>query len=113
MNTPALFAADFVHYAALFRSVVSEAAQHDYAGTLAVSFGTGPAADPIGQINHGIAEGRMIAGDFDSDGDIDFLYQAGNIAGSGFGFLENNGSGGFINHTSLAGTPFSSFNFAA
>lgn len=79
----------------------------------AVSFTN--AADPLGQIFGGVAEGRMIAGDFNNDGDVDFLYQAGNTAGTGFGYLSNNGGGSFTNVTNAnaAGTPFTSFNFAS
>ncbi|WP_274627603.1 DUF4347 domain-containing protein [Arvimicrobium flavum] len=72
------------------------------------------AADPLGQINGGSGEGRMIAGDFDSDGDVDFLYQAGNTPGSGFGYLQNNGSGSFTNvaNANTAGTPFATADFS-
>ncbi|WP_162946175.1 gliding motility-associated C-terminal domain-containing protein [Chitinophaga barathri] len=60
-----------------------------------------------------LALGRMIVGDFDNDGDKDILYQVGGTAGTGIGFLRNNGSGAFTNVSpaSSAGTPFSSFDF--
>jgi VCBS repeat-containing protein len=92
----------------------TDTALANYDGLLAVSFGAGPAADPIGDINPGNAEGRMIFGDFDNDGDIDVLYQDGNTAGTGFGYKQNNGAGVFttFSNANSAGTPFTSFNFA-
>ena len=59
--------------------------------------------DPLADI--GAFDARMVFGDFDSDGDIDAIYQNGNTAGSGFGYFQNN-NGTFTNFTSLAGTPF-------
>jgi methionine-rich copper-binding protein CopC len=51
---------------------------------------------------------RMVWGDFDGDGDVDALYQNGNSAGSGIGFLRNDGGLSFTNFTdaAVAGTPF-------
>ncbi|WP_304350731.1 Ig-like domain-containing protein, partial [Comamonas testosteroni] len=59
--------------------------------------------------------GRMVWGDFDNDGDQDILYQSGNTAGTGFGFVRNNGNGSFtdfVNASGTAGNPFTGFNFA-
>ncbi|GAA0650737.1 beta strand repeat-containing protein [Brevundimonas lenta] len=53
--------------------------------------------DPIGDT--GAFDSRMIFGDFDGDGDIDILYQNGNTAGTGIGYLQNNGNGTFVNYT--------------
>lgn len=57
---------------------------------------------------------RMTYADYDSDGDIDILYQSGNTAGAGFGYLQNTGNGTYNNFTdaTVAGTPFSGFSFA-
>ena len=79
-----------------------------------VKFTTEP--DPIGDIHTaGAAENRLIFGDFDSDGDVDILYQDGNTAGAGFGYMSNNGSGGFTDFTdaNAAGTPFDAFDFTS
>jgi len=67
--------------------------------------------DPIGDT--GPFDSRMIFGDFDGDGDIDILYQNGNTAGAGIGYMRNNGAGSFTNFTdaAAAGTPFSGVDF--
>lgn len=56
---------------------------------------------------------RMVWGDFDGDGDIDALYQNGNTAGSGIGYLRNDGALSFTNFTNAAaaGTPFTGVSF--
>ena len=61
--------------------------------------------DPIGDT--GAFDSRMIFGDFDGDGDIDILYQNGNVAGAGIGYMRNDG-GTFTNFTNAnsVGTPF-------
>jgi hypothetical protein len=66
--------------------------------------------DPIGDT--GAFDSRMIFGDFDGDGDIDILYQNGNTAGAGIGYLRNDG-GTFTNFSNAAslGTPFASVDF--
>ncbi|WP_162903280.1 FG-GAP-like repeat-containing protein [Taibaiella koreensis] len=58
--------------------------------------------------------GRLLYGDFDSDGDVDLLYQASNTAGAGFGYMKNGGNGTYTDYpnANVAGTPFTSFNFA-
>ena len=63
-------------------------------------------ADPIPDT--GSFDQRMVWGDFDGDGDVDALYQNGNTAGSGIGFLRNDGGLSFTNFTNAAaaGTPF-------
>jgi len=57
---------------------------------------------------------RMILADYDNDGDIDFLYQTGNTAGTGIGYAKNNGNGIFTDYpnASSPGTPFATFSFA-
>ncbi|HEY0927077.1 beta strand repeat-containing protein [Brevundimonas sp.] len=62
----------------------------------------------------GAFDQRMVWGDFDNDGDVDALYQNGNTAGSGIGFLRNDGALTFTNFTdaSAAGTPFTGVSFA-
>ncbi|RZJ27215.1 MAG: hypothetical protein EON85_11715, partial [Brevundimonas sp.] len=67
--------------------------------------------DPIGDT--GAFDSRMIFGDFDGDGDIDILYQNGNTAGNGIGYLRNDG-GTFTNFASAnsVGTPFASVDFS-
>jgi Ca2+-binding RTX toxin-like protein len=88
----------------------SGAARSAYPGLLVVKFTNQP--DPLGSI--GSFEGRMIVGDFDSDGDADILYQNGNTAGAGFGYMRNNGGGAFTNFSdaNAAGTPFDTFDFS-
>ena len=56
---------------------------------------------------------RMITGDFDNDGDKDILFQASNVIGVGFGYIQNNGGGSFttFSNANTAGTPFASFAF--
>ncbi|NTS66850.1 VCBS repeat-containing protein, partial [Sphingomonas sp. HHU CXW] len=72
-------------------------------------FAAGP--DTIGDT--GQYDSRMIFGDFDSDGDIDILYQNGNVAGVGIGYKQNNGDGTFTDFanandsTTFAGVDFS------
>ncbi|WP_294356828.1 VCBS domain-containing protein [uncultured Sphingomonas sp.] len=72
-------------------------------------FAAGP--DTIGDT--GQYDSRMIFGDFDSDGDIDILYQNGNVAGVGIGYKQNNGDGTFTdfananNSATFAGVDFS------
>lgn len=68
--------------------------------------------DPIGDT--GAFDSRMIFGDFDGDGDIDILYQNGNTAGSGIGYLQNNGNGTFTNYTdaTAAGSIFAGVDFS-
>ncbi|MGX5820966.1 T9SS type B sorting domain-containing protein [Chitinophaga lutea] len=58
---------------------------------------------------------RMIAGDFDNDGDMDVLYQNGISPGLGFGYYKNDGNGSWQNFSAAAspGTPFNGFNFTA
>ena len=55
----------------------------------------------------------MVFGDFDSDGDLDILYQDGSTGGVGFGFMRNNGSGAFTDFTDAndSATPFDTFDF--
>jgi len=67
--------------------------------------------DPIGDT--GAFDSRMIFGDFDGDGDIDILYQNGNAAGTGIGYLRNDG-GSFTNFTdaTAAGSPFAGVDFS-
>ena len=62
--------------------------------------------DPIPDT--GSFDQRMVWGDFDNDGDVDALYQNGNSAGAGIGFLRNDGGLSFTNFTNAAaaGTPF-------
>ncbi|UYQ95576.1 gliding motility-associated C-terminal domain-containing protein [Chitinophaga horti] len=57
---------------------------------------------------------RMLIGDFDRDGDQDILYQSGNSAGVGFGYVRNNGAGSFTDfpNANSVGTPFTSFDFS-
>ncbi|HTV67651.1 MAG TPA: FG-GAP-like repeat-containing protein, partial [Rhizobiaceae bacterium] len=68
-------------------------------------------ADPIGDT--GPFDSRMALGDFDSDGDIDILYQNGNTAGAGIGYKQNHGDGTFTDFAdaTAAGTPFTGFDF--
>lgn len=68
--------------------------------------------DPIGDT--GAFDSRMIFGDFDGDGDIDILYQNGNTAGTGIGFLQNNGNGTFTSYTdaTAAGSIFAGVDFS-
>ncbi|RZJ44890.1 MAG: hemolysin-type calcium-binding protein, partial [Brevundimonas sp.] len=68
-------------------------------------------ADPIPDT--GSFDQRMVWGDFDNDGDVDALYQNGNSAGAGIGFLRNDGGLTFTNFTSAAaaGTPFTGVDF--
>lgn len=56
---------------------------------------------------------RLLAADFDNDGDVDILYQASNTAGAGIGYVKNNGNGTFTDfpNANSAGTPFSGFDF--
>jgi len=68
--------------------------------------------DPIGDT--GAFDSRMIFGDFDGDGDIDILYQNGNAAGVGIGYMQNNGDGTFVNYTdaTAAGSIFVGVDFS-
>ena len=61
----------------------------------------------------GAFDQRMVWGDFDNDGDVDALYQNGNTAGSGIGFLRNDGGLTFTNFTNAAaaGSPFAGVSF--
>jgi hypothetical protein len=67
--------------------------------------------DTIGDI--GLYDARTVFGDYDSDGDVDILYQNGNTAGAGIGYKKNNGNGTFTDYTTAnaAGTPFTGFDF--
>ncbi|MRG46699.1 T9SS type B sorting domain-containing protein [Chitinophaga sp. SYP-B3965] len=58
--------------------------------------------------------GRMVIGDFDKDGDTDILYQNGTTAGTGIGFMKNNGGGIYQDFpdATAAGSPFAGFSFA-
>jgi hypothetical protein len=67
-------------------------------------------ADPLGDT--GGFDSRMIFGDFDSDGDIDILFQDGNTAGAGIGYFRNdNGTFVRFNDAATAGLPFAGFDF--
>lgn len=61
----------------------------------------------------GVSPGRMIVGDFDKDGDTDILYKNGTTAGTGFGFVKNNGGGVYEDFpdATAAGSPFAGFSF--
>ncbi|WP_287034789.1 beta strand repeat-containing protein, partial [Methylobacterium sp. CG09_land_8_20_14_0_10_71_15] len=67
--------------------------------------------DPIGHT--GPFDSRMVFGDFDGDGDVDILYQNGNVAGVGIGYKQNLGNGTFQDFADAraAGTPFAGFDF--
>ncbi|MGV3482126.1 MAG: beta strand repeat-containing protein, partial [Sphingobium sp.] len=71
----------------------------------------GAATDTIGDT--GEFDSRMVFGDFDSDGDIDILYQNGNDAGLGIGYKRNNGTGTYTDFAdaNTAGTPFTKTDF--